>query len=81
MSQWNYPGAKWWKFDFHTHTRASTDFMEGCTEEEKSKVTPEFWLQKFMEKNIDCVAITDHNSGAWVDELKNALAKLTHWQN
>lgn len=76
MSQWNYPGAKWWKFDFHTHTRASTDFMKGCSEVEKAKVTPEFWLQKFIEKGIDCVAITDHNSGAWVDKLKQALVKL-----
>jgi hypothetical protein len=26
MSQpWPYPGARWWKFDFHTHTPASKD--------------------------------------------------------
>ena len=18
--KWNFPGSKWWKFDFHTHT-------------------------------------------------------------
>ena len=24
-SQWSYPGARWWKFDFHTHTPASLD--------------------------------------------------------
>jgi hypothetical protein len=22
---WPYPGARWWKFDFHTHTPASQD--------------------------------------------------------
>ncbi len=22
---WPYPGARWWKFDFHTHTPASKD--------------------------------------------------------
>jgi len=22
---WSYPGARWWKFDFHTHTAASLD--------------------------------------------------------
>ncbi len=72
----NYPGAKWWKFDFHTHTPASTDFMKGCRAEDKAKVTPEFWLKKFMAEKIDCVAITDHNSGAWVDILKQTLAEL-----
>ena len=81
MSQWNYPGAKWWKFDFHTHTPASTDFMQGCTDEEKAVVTPEYWLQKFMAKGINCVAITDHNSGEWIDTLKGVLEKLTSEEN
>ena len=71
-----YPGAKWWRFDFHTYTRASTDFLEGCDEKTKAEVTPEFWLQKFIDKSIDCVAVTDHNSGAWVGELQDALKKL-----
>jgi len=22
---WPYPGSRWWKFDFHTHTPASRD--------------------------------------------------------
>ena len=72
----NYPGAKWWRFDFHTHTRASADFMKGCDEKTKAEVTPEFWLRKFIDKGIDCVAVTDHNSGAWVGELQDALKKL-----
>ncbi len=72
----SYPGAKWWKFDFHTHTPASTDFMQGCTDEQKQVVTPEFWLQKFIDKNIDCIAITDHNSGEWIDKLKEANQNL-----
>ena len=64
----HYPGAKWWRFDFHTHTPASTDF--------KSEETSLSWLQKFIDKGIDCVAVTDHNSGAWVGELQAALKKL-----
>ena len=75
-TQADFPGAKWWKFDFHTHTPASDDFMQRCTEEDKSQVTPGHWLRRFMEKKIDCVAITDHNSGAWVDKLKITLANL-----
>ena len=69
MSNWDFPGAKWWKFDFHTHTPASADFK-------KPDVTCEDWLREYMEKGIDCVAVTDHNSGAWVDELKRTLKKL-----
>ena len=76
MNQWQFLGSRWWKFDFHTHTPASEDFLKGCAQQEKDKVTPEFWLQKFMEKKIDCVAVTDHNSGAWIDELKEKLEEL-----
>ena len=76
MSEWKYPGAKWWKFDFHAHTPASNDFMQGCNQKDKDQVEPEGWLRKFMEKDIDCVAITDHNSGAWVDRLKQKLGEL-----
>ncbi len=77
MNQWDYPGARWWKFDCHAHTPASDDFMEGCPEEEKRKVKPEFWLRKFMEKGIDCVAVTDHNGGEWIDKLKITLQTLS----
>lgn len=24
-TEWPYPGSRWWKFDFHTHTPASKD--------------------------------------------------------
>lgn len=73
----SYPGARWWKFDFHTHTPASLDTTAwrkaiGTPDE----TTPEKWLLKYMAAEIDCVAITDHNSGAWVDELKKAYAAM-----
>ncbi len=29
-----------------------------------------------MRAGIDCVAITDHNSGDWIDPLKSALDEL-----
>ena len=80
MSHRDFPGAKWWKFDFHTHTRASDDFLKGCTQEVKEKVTPEYWLRKFMQKGIDCVAITDHNSSEWIDVLKLELAEMKESQ-
>lgn len=78
MSQsWPYAGARWWKFDFHTHTPASKDTTAwraaiGTSDE----LTPQKWLLKYMGAEIDCVAVTDHNSGEWVDRLKAAYAEM-----
>ncbi len=76
-TDWSYPGSRWWKFDFHTHTPASKDTVAwqravGTPDE----VTPERWLLKYMVAGLDCVAITDHNSGAWIDRLKAAYAAM-----
>jgi len=74
---WPYAGSRWWKFDFHTHTPASTD-TEAWQKaiDTPETVTPEKWLLRFMAAEIDCVAVTDHNSGAWIDRLKEAYAKM-----
>lgn len=75
-TQWPYPGARWWKFDFHTHTPASTDTHWHKLVGQVEELTPEQWLTKYMAAEIDCVAITDHNSGAWIDKLKAAYAGM-----
>ena len=77
MTQWPYPGSRWWKFDFHTHTPASHDTPWHTKE---LNLTPEDWLRRFMAAEIDCVAITDHNSGAWIDTLKTAYATMKEQQ-
>lgn len=71
---WDFPGARWWRFDFHTHTPASSDYRD-------SEVTPADWLLAFMRAGIDCVAVTDHNSGAWVDRLKSELIELAEQEH
>ena len=79
---WPYPGSRWWKFDFHTHTPASVDtraWREATGTEEE--VTPEVWLRKFMDAGTDCVAVTDHNSGDWIDRLKDAYAAMEQQAN
>lgn len=80
MSQpWPYPGARWWKFDFHTHTPASMD--TGAWQAAigtPNELTPQAWLLKHMAAGIDCVAITDHNTGEWIDTLKAAYAEMKH---
>lgn len=74
---WPYPGARWWKFDFHTHTPASKD-TDACQKAKGTpdEIIPEKWLLKYMAADIDCVAVTDHNSGAWIDRLKDAYARM-----
>jgi len=73
---WNWAGSKWWKFDFHSHTPASDDYGKGPNQAALKKITPKDWLLNYMKAGIDCVAITDHNSGDWIDELKTALVDL-----
>ena len=75
-SQWHYPGARWWKFDFHTHTPASDDYGKGPTQASLKRTAPRDWLLGFMRAGVDCVAVTDHNSGEWIDKLQAALVEL-----
>ncbi|MCG9874849.1 MAG: hypothetical protein MH321_08690 [Leptospiraceae bacterium] len=72
----NWIGAKWWKFDFHTHTPASDDYGKGSNQQQLMNITPKEWLLNFMKAQIDCVAITDHNSGEWVDQLNTAFEEM-----
>jgi hypothetical protein len=76
---WPFPGSRWWKFDFHTHTPASLCRQTQAWQQAigtPDEVTPEKWLLRYMEAEIDCVAITDHNSGEWVDKLKAAYEQM-----
>ena len=73
QQDWPYPGSRWWKFDFHTHTPASADTYWA---QHSIDLSPQEWLLRYMAAGIDCVAITDHNSGAWVDRLKAAYEEM-----
>ena len=76
MTNWKWNGARWWKFDFHAHTPASDDYGRGSDQTTLKQRTPREWLLDYMRAGIDCVAITDHNTGAWIEKLKKALAAL-----
>lgn len=73
QQDWPYPGSRWWKFDFHTHTPASADTYWA---QHGIDLSPQEWLLRYMAAEIDCVAITDHNRGAWVDRLKAAYEEM-----
>jgi len=79
MTDWKWNGSRWWKFDFHTHTPASDEYGKGSDQAALKTRKPKEWLFDYMRAGIDCVAITDHNSGAWIDELKSALAEM-EWE-
>jgi predicted ATPase/PHP family Zn ribbon phosphoesterase len=72
--KWN--GARWRKFDFHAHTPASDDYGKGENQAALQNITPKEWLLDYMRAGIDCVAVTDHNSGAWIDKLKETLIEM-----
>jgi len=76
MKEWKWEGSRWWKFDFHAHTPASDDYGSGKAQEALKKFQPREWLLDYMCAGIDCVAITDHNSGDWVDLVKSELDRL-----
>src|SRR5690554_395366 len=58
-------GSKWYKCDFHLHTSKSKCFIE-----DQSLSS---WVEKVLAEEIDCVALTNHNSAGDIDELKMLL--------
>ncbi len=72
MNGQQYPGSHWWKFDFHNHTPASSDFDTL----EINTLEPRDWLLAYMRKGIDCVAVTDHNTSGWIEKLQVALRDM-----
>lgn len=76
MNSQAYPGARWWKFDFHTHTPASSDYGAGSNQEALLAITHRDWLANFIRAGIECIAITDHHCGDWIDPLKRELVQM-----
>lgn len=58
-------GNKWFKTDLHLHSPESVCFKK------RNEVTAEMWVQKCLDEGLECVALTDHNSGNNVDEYKS----------
>lgn len=66
-TQINFKGTRWFKCDLHLHTIESICFRD-------HNVTPEQWVQRAIDQGLNCVAVTDHNSGNSIDVIKNAAA-------
>lgn len=65
MNNIQYKGARWFKCDLHLHTPVSQCFLD-------QQVTPSEWVQACIDAGLNCVAVTDHNTGAWIDQIKEA---------
>ena len=63
----DYVGLKWYKCDFHLHTMSSECY-------ENKDDTIDQWLDAVQEKELDCIAVTDHNDYRNIDEIKEKAA-------
>ena len=62
-------GLKFHCLDLHVHTPASKCFAD-------KSVTPKQIVERAVEQGLSGIAITDHNSAAWVDKVKAAARKV-----
>ena len=62
-------GSRWWKIDFHVHTPASRDYGHG-DQAVRESTCPEEILRAAMERRLDAIVVTDHNSHEWIDRLQ-----------
>jgi DNA repair ATPase RecN len=53
---------QWRKLDLHVHTPASKDYAG-------PPITPDQFVVKALAKGLHAIAITDHNSGEWIDAM------------
>jgi len=64
-TSFEYVGTRWYKCDLHLHTTASECFQD-------QSITPEQWVERAIEKGLDCVAVTDHNTNQGIDAIVEA---------
>ena len=77
---WSWPGSRWWRVDFHTHSPASYDFkgQEANAEEGERWVK---WITAARDAGLDAVAITDHNTADGIEHLQQARSQVETEKN
>ena len=60
-------GAQWLKVDLHVHTPESSDMHEKWQDATAADV-----VRIALEKGLDAIAVTDHNTAAWCDSVRQA---------
>ena len=59
-------GLQWKKIDLHMHTPASKE------DTIDKSIKPSDIVDKAVSTGLDAICISDHNSGDWVDKVKEA---------
>ena len=57
-----YVGTRWYKCDFHLHTMSSECYSN-------KENTYEEWVEEVCKKNLNCIAVTDHNDYRAIDTV------------
>ena len=63
-------GAQWLKVDLHVHTPGSSDMDESW-----KSATPADVVTAALKKGLQVIAVTDHNTAAWCDTVRQAAAE------
>ncbi len=66
---WDWPGARWWRVDLHTHSPASHDFG---TEDDRANPDWTQWVRTVRTAGLNAAAVTDHNTAAGISKLQRA---------
>lgn len=64
---WDWPGSRWWRVDLHAHSPASHDFQGDRDNPDWNQ-----WVNSLRTRNIDAVAVTDHNTADGIDPIQTA---------
>ena len=65
----DYNGLRWYKCDFHLHTMSSLCYKE------RDKDTVGNWVDEVKNKQLQCIAITDHNDYRGIAEIRKQVQK------
>ncbi len=65
----HFPGLSFKKFDLHIHTPASECFIDNFDSKQEAA---ESIVKQAIAKDLSAIAITDHNTGAFIDLVKAA---------
>ena len=74
-TSWCWPGSRWWRVDFHTHSPASYDFKGEDANAEGSERWVK-WIKAARDAGLDAVAITDHNTAEGIECLQQARSEV-----
>lgn len=69
-TDWDWPGARWWRVDLHTHSPASDDWKG------RSNLTPREWVVAALDAGLQAVALTDHDTARWIEPVRAAAAAV-----